>query len=86
MKHLLHSYCGQQSKLSPHPTQCRGRPDALLPSVAASGDRPQHLGAVVLTVAQKRYEIDNVERRTRGDKPEDHWSCIAHLSAEDMLK
>ena len=19
-------------------------------------------------------------------KPEDHWSCIAHLSAEDMLK
>ena len=20
------------------------------------------------------------------DKPEDHWSCIAHLSAEDMLK
>ena len=24
---------------------------------------------------------------TRGiDKPEDHWSCIAHLSAEDMLK
>ena len=20
------------------------------------------------------------------NKPEDHWSCIAHLSAEDMLK
>ena len=20
------------------------------------------------------------------DRPEDHWSCIAHLSAEDMLK
>ena len=20
------------------------------------------------------------------DKPEDHWSCMAHLSAEDMLK
>ena len=20
------------------------------------------------------------------DKPEDHWSCIAHLTAEDMLK
>ena len=20
------------------------------------------------------------------EKPEDHWSCIAHLSAEDMLK
>ena len=20
------------------------------------------------------------------DKPEDHWSCIAHMSAEDMLK
>ena len=19
-------------------------------------------------------------------KPEDHWSCIAHMSAEDMLK
>ena len=22
----------------------------------------------------------------RDEKPEDHWSCIAHLSAEDMLK
>ena len=22
----------------------------------------------------------------RHSKPEDHWSCIAHLSAEDMLK
>ena len=22
----------------------------------------------------------------KSDKPEDHWSCIAHLSAEDMLK
>ena len=20
------------------------------------------------------------------NKPEDHWSCITHLSAEDMLK
>ena len=20
------------------------------------------------------------------EKPEDHWSCIAHLSAEDLLK
>ena len=23
---------------------------------------------------------------TKIKKPEDHWSCIAHLSAEDMLK
>ena len=22
----------------------------------------------------------------RNQKPEDHWSCIAHLSVEDMLK
>ena len=22
----------------------------------------------------------------RKEKPEDHWSCIAHLSAEDILK
>ena len=23
---------------------------------------------------------------SKATKPEDHWSCIAHLSAEDMLK
>ena len=23
---------------------------------------------------------------SKNGKPEDHWSCIAHLSAEDMLK
>ena len=27
-----------------------------------------------------------VQVMTMGNKPEDHWSCIAHLSSEDMLK
>ena len=31
------------------------------------------------------YKIDFV-RDDDNNKPEDHWSCIAHLSAEDMLK
>ena len=28
-------------------------------------------------------DVNNVVHKT---KPEDHWSCIAHLIAEDMLK
>ena len=28
--------------------------------------------------------IVNVHSHSTKDKPEDHWSCIAHLSAEDM--
>ena len=28
----------------------------------------------------------NLLIRYANNKPEDHWSCIAHLSAEDMLK
>ena len=27
----------------------------------------------------------NLERGKIFSRPEDHWSCIAHLSAEDML-
>ena len=27
-----------------------------------------------------------IEEKGNSLKPEDHWSCIAHLSAEDMLK
>ena len=38
----------------------------------------------------KRDDIDELELHWNmvyeGDKLEDHWSCIAHLSAEDMLK
>ena len=26
------------------------------------------------------------ESKVHENKPEDHWSCIAHLSAKDMLK
>ena len=26
------------------------------------------------------------QKKTTNKKPEDHWSCIAHLTAEDMLK
>ena len=28
----------------------------------------------------------SIDQRNNYYKPEDHWSCIAHLSAEDMLK
>ena len=35
--------------------------------------------------AKTIYPI-NSSRRRGGIKPEDHWSCIAHLIAEDMLK
>ena len=38
----------------------------------------QVLLAVYLTQIKKNVELIY--------KPEDHWSCIAHLSAEDMLK
>ena len=34
-------------------------------------------------LAQKK---SNWRKRWRKKKPEDHWSCIAHLIAEDMLK
>ena len=31
--------------------------------------------------------LDRLRCHAKGNlKPEDHWSCIAHLSAEDMLK
>ena len=32
------------------------------------------------------YMASMVLKHERTPKPEDHWSCIAHLSAEDMLK
>ena len=33
------------------------------------------------------YSVEKViPFRGHKTKPEDHWSCIAHLSAEDMLK
>ena len=36
--------------------------------------------SAIFTSADKSYP-------TRGiDEPEDYWSCIAHLSAEEMLK
>ena len=39
----------------------------------------------VFTSAEKSYL--KYPYPTRGiDKPEDHWSCITHLSAKDMLK
>ena len=45
---------------------------------------PTRLSAI-FTSADKSYLT--YPYPTRGiDKPEDHWSCIAHLSAEDMLK
>ena len=27
-----------------------------------------------------------IQGKQQSLKPEDHWSCIAHLNAEDMLK
>ena len=30
--------------------------------------------------------IQKVAKTGNIGKPEDHWSCIAHLSAKDMLK
>ena len=32
------------------------------------------------------FSCFDVKATKSENKPEDHWSCIAHLSAEDMLK
>ena len=32
------------------------------------------------------FEIIGESKRQQKEQPEDHWSCIAHLIAEDMLK
>ena len=37
-----------------------------------------------VTIAYVRWRIDM--KKQNKTKPEDHWSYIAHLSAEDMLK
>ena len=37
---------------------------------------------VSVTFSSNQFE-QNMHLRT---KPEDHWSCVAHLSVEDMLK
>ena len=41
---------------------------------------------IVYAYAQDRFQDSGYELPFLLDKPEDHWSCIAHLSAEDMLK
>ena len=40
-----------------------------------------------LVIRKGCFTIQNANVR-KGDnsKPEDHWSCVTHLSAEDMLK
>ena len=34
----------------------------------------------------KENEINQARQKEKKEKPEDHWSCNAHLIAEDMLK
>ena len=38
----------------------------------------------ILTTLPAKFKT--MKFRKAMEKPEDHWSCIAHLSAEDMLK
>ena len=42
----------------------------------------QNLKTLALIEA-KKFVTENLLREK---EPEDHWSCIAHLSAKDMLK
>ena len=37
-----------------------------------------------MTMTERRLIERN--RKSSYDKPEDHWSCIAHLIAEDVFK
>ena len=44
-----------------------------------------------LTIISKPHAHPHTMKKTSANfkkigKPEDHWSCIAHLTAEDMLK
>ena len=36
--------------------------------------------------ARTLSKLQSENRQLENEKPEDHWSCIAHLTAEDMLK
>ena len=36
--------------------------------------------------ALSKHKQNPCLKEKKKKKPEDHWSCIAHLSAEDMLK
>ena len=51
----------------------------------ARGKVIQHLGDKVLISAESLYHLIILPIRCKF-KPEDHWSCIAHLITEDMLK
>ena len=46
----------------------------------------QPINMVVRGLLQKHLSKTFVKISVVTQKPEDHWSCIAHLSAEDMLK
>ena len=42
--------------------------------------------ATCITYERPGKEYWNWITVVQSNKPEDHWSCIAHLSVEDMLK
>ena len=51
----------------------------------------QHTSTVAIQVATRNMSRGATENNCQALSlvkhiPEDHWSCIAHLSAEDMLK
>ena len=47
----------------------------------------QHeLGDYCIPASRKSWFYFENDLVVRNGKPDDHWSCIAHLSAADMLK
>ena len=49
----------------------------------AAGQGLTNLGDKILMSTETSCHFGHLPQVS---KPEDHWSCIAHLSAEDMLK
>ena len=41
---------------------------------------------VIFASVYANHHVYKICKRLQQDKPEDHSSCIAHFSAEDMLK
>ena len=71
----FHTSCVRSAKALARLRGCAGSPE------------PSLVACVISTIISwagsfyvVRYDIETVHQ------PEDHWSCIAHLSAENMLK